>query len=215
MNQFELLACLPRLRSKCPCSQAAPRARKCRLRSNSSGTFGLSFLINLRGRTAANSRCHGTNPKGVAIFDAGGQFIITVMRSDRGKYAIDFPTRGTAEENQATAQGTITYFGTYSVSEADRTIDIHLRLVRSRIGTVPIRNGAFAITGDRLTLTARALQTEGERRRRLEANLDSPSDKAFHRAPLSNCLVLNFARSMVIAFGYAAGRTSLDRSNRR
>ena len=35
---------------------------------------------------------------------------ITVMRSDRGKYAIDFPTRGTAEENQATAQGTHNLF---------------------------------------------------------------------------------------------------------
>src|SRR5262249_35152699 len=69
---------------------------------------------------------YGVNPKGVAFFDPNGHFIITVMRADRAKYAIDFPTRGSAEENQATAQGTMTYFGTYSVNEADRTISIHI-----------------------------------------------------------------------------------------
>jgi len=104
---------------------------------------------------------YGANPKGVAFFDAGGQFIITVMRSDRAKYAINNPTQGTAEENNATAQGTITYFGTYSVSEADRTIAIHIEA-----SSFPNWNGAdqkriFAITGDQLTLTARALQTGG------------------------------------------------------
>src|SRR5436309_2225013 len=61
---------------------------------------------------------YGADPKGIAFFDAGGQFIITVMRSDRSKYAIDHPAQGTTEENRATAQGTITYFGTYTVNEA-------------------------------------------------------------------------------------------------
>lgn len=58
----------------------------------------------------------GANPKGIAFFDAGGHCIITVMRSDRAKYAIDNfgqIAQATAEENKATAQGTITYFGTY------------------------------------------------------------------------------------------------------
>src|SRR5882724_5479752 len=30
---------------------------------------------------------YGTSPKGIAFFDAGGRYIITVMRSDRAKYA--------------------------------------------------------------------------------------------------------------------------------
>jgi hypothetical protein len=34
--------------------------------------------------------------------------------------------QGTADENKATSQGTITYFGTYSVSEADRAMLIHI-----------------------------------------------------------------------------------------
>ncbi len=71
------------------------------------------------------STWYGTNPKGVALFDAGGRFIITVMRSDRPKYPIDHPAKGTDEENKATDQGVMAYFGTYSVSEADHTIAIH------------------------------------------------------------------------------------------
>jgi hypothetical protein len=100
---------------------------------------------------------YGANPKGVAFFDPSGQFIITVMRSDRANYAFNHPAQGTAEENKATAQGTMTYFGTYSVSEADRTIAIHIEA-----SSFPNWNGAdqkriVAITGDQLTLIARAL----------------------------------------------------------
>jgi hypothetical protein len=104
---------------------------------------------------------YGPIPKGIAFFDAGGHFIITVMRADRAKYAIDFPTQGTAEENKATAQGTMTYFGTYAVIEPDHTIALHIEA-----SSFPNWNGAeqnriFAISGDQLTLTARALQTGG------------------------------------------------------
>jgi hypothetical protein len=96
----------------------------------------------------------GADPKGIAFFDAGGHYIISVMRSGRAPYAINSPTQGTAEENKATAQGTITYFGTYSVNEADGTIAI-----RIDGSSFPNWNGAdqkriFAITGDQLKLTA-------------------------------------------------------------
>jgi hypothetical protein len=74
---------------------------------------------------------------------------------------MNFPEQGTAEENKATAEGTMTYFGAYSVNEADRTIAIHIEA-----SSFPNWNGAdqkriFAITGDQLTLTARALSTAG------------------------------------------------------
>src|SRR5262245_43553279 len=68
----------------------------------------------------------GAIPKGIAVFDVGGHYIISVMRSDRPKYAINNCAEGTAEEIKATAQGTITYFGAYSINEADRTIAIHI-----------------------------------------------------------------------------------------
>ena len=100
----------------------------------------------------------GASPKGIAFFDAGGHYIITVMRSDRLKYAIDNfgqLAQATAEENKATAQGTITYFGTYSVNDADRTIDI-----RVEASSFPNWNGTdqkrfFEVTEAQLKLTVR------------------------------------------------------------
>jgi Lipocalin-like domain len=107
------------------------------------------------------STWYGANPKGIAFFDTGGRFIITVMRSDRPKYGNNHPAQGTDEENKATAQGVMTYFGTYSVSEADRTIAIHIEA-----SSFPNWYGAdqtriFEIMGDQLTLTTRALGGSG------------------------------------------------------
>jgi len=104
---------------------------------------------------------YGANPEGIAVFDAGGHFIITVMRSGRPRYAKDLPSLGSTDENKATAEGTMTYFGTYSTNEADHTIAIHIAA-----SSFPNWNGTdqtrgFAIQGDQLTLTARALPTGG------------------------------------------------------
>jgi hypothetical protein len=109
----------------------------------------------------SRSSTFGANPHGVAFFDAGGHYIISVMRSDRAKYEINNFAQGTAEENKATAQGSITYFGTYSVSEADRTIVIHIEG-----SSFPNWNGSdqkriFAITGDELKLTSPAATGAG------------------------------------------------------
>jgi len=90
---------------------------------------------------------------GIAFFDAIGHYIISVMRSDRASYQIDNfgqIAQITAEESKATALGTITYFGTYSVSEADRTIAIHVEA-----SSFPNWNGTdlerlFEITQDQL-----------------------------------------------------------------
>jgi hypothetical protein len=103
-------------------------------------------------------RQFGADPKGIAFFDAAGHYVITVMRSDRANYAIDHfgqIAQATAEENKATAQGTITYFGTYAVNEPDRTIAI-----RIEASSFPNWNGTdqerfFEIMEDRLKLTVR------------------------------------------------------------
>jgi hypothetical protein len=98
---------------------------------------------------------YGESPVGIAFFDAGGRYIITVMRSERATYTSGALWQGTAEENKATADGTITYFGTYSVNEADSSIAIHIDG-----SSFPNWNGVdqkriVAITGDQLTLTVR------------------------------------------------------------
>jgi hypothetical protein len=96
---------------------------------------------------------YGTSPKGVAFFDPNGRFIITAMRSDRAKYAIDHAAQGTAKENKATVQGTMTYFGTYSVSDADRTINIYIESCSFPNWNGTEQKRTFDITGDQLTLT--------------------------------------------------------------
>jgi len=100
----------------------------------------------------------GADPKGIAFFDTSGHYVITVMRADRAKYTIDDfrqIAQITAEESKATAQGTITYFGTYSVDEADQAIAI-----RVEASSFPNWNGTdqkrlFELTEDQLKLTVR------------------------------------------------------------
>lgn len=104
---------------------------------------------------------YGASPQGVAIFDADGHFIITVMRSGRAAYALGLPSRGSAEENKATAEGTMTYFGTYSVNEAEGAISIHIDASSFPNWTGADQKRDFRISGDQLTLTARSLGTGG------------------------------------------------------
>src|SRR5260370_40709629 len=73
------------------------------------------------------------------------------MRSDLPKFARNNRQEGTAEENKAVVQGSICYFGTYSVSEVDHTLNFHLESC-----SFPNWNGAdvkrsFTLTGDELT----------------------------------------------------------------
>jgi hypothetical protein len=103
----------------------------------------------------------GDNPNGIAVFDRTGYYIITVMRSDRANFAANDRAQGTADENKATAVGTITYFGTYTVSDPDRTLKIHV------VGSsFPNWNGtdqkrSFAVSADELKLTNPIASTGG------------------------------------------------------
>jgi hypothetical protein len=98
---------------------------------------------------------YGVAPKGIAFFDGSGRYIITVMRSDRTKYASNALWRGTLEENKETADGTITYFGTYSVSEADSSIAIHVEGSSFPNWNATNQKRFVAIAGQQLTLTVR------------------------------------------------------------
>ena len=116
------------------------------------GTWTLVSWEQRRG-DGTKVRRFGENPVGIAFFDAGGRYIITVMRSDRAKYANAAPWQGTAEENKATADGTMTYFGTYSVSEAERSIAIHVEGCSYPNWNGTDQKRGVAIEGDQLTLS--------------------------------------------------------------
>jgi Lipocalin-like domain len=57
----------------------------------------------------------GPNPNAIITFDANGRFVTVTTRPDVPKFASNNRMQGTAEENKAMVQGSIAYFGTYSV----------------------------------------------------------------------------------------------------
>ena len=66
--------------------------------------------------------CGGNNPKSLLIFRDNGYYTWHVFRSDRPKFASNNRMQGTPDENKATMQGSLAYFGTYSVNEGDKTV---------------------------------------------------------------------------------------------
>jgi Lipocalin-like domain len=124
------------------------------------GTWMLVSIDTVRA-DSHGSPLFGTNPKGIAMFDGGGHYVISVMRSDRPAFAVNDRMQGTAEENRATSQGTVTYFGTYSVSETDRSMLVHIDA-----SSFPNWNGAdqkrlVTLTEDQLKLTVPPAPTGG------------------------------------------------------
>jgi len=67
----------------------------------------------------------GANPKGMVVYDAGGRFILVLQRDTLPRFASNNRMTGTAEENRAIVQGSIAYFGRYSVDEKQGKINLH------------------------------------------------------------------------------------------
>jgi hypothetical protein len=95
----------------------------------------------------------GPAPKGSLIFESNSRFSIAVTRSDLPKLGSNSRVSGTAEENAAIVQGTIAYFGTYSVSAEDHLVTIHVEgsTFPNWVGTDQKR--LFTIIGDELRYT--------------------------------------------------------------
>jgi hypothetical protein len=84
------------------------------------------------------------------MFDPNGRISFMVTRADLPKFASSNRQTGTPEENKAVVQGSLAYFGTYSVSETDKIVTIHIESC-----SFPNWNGvdqkrSFTISGDEL-----------------------------------------------------------------
>ena len=79
----------------------------------------------------------GPNPKGILIYTSDGHFALVNTRSDLPKLANPDRARATAEEAQAVVAGSIAYFGTYSINEADKVITVQIEgsTFANQIGT--------------------------------------------------------------------------------
>jgi hypothetical protein len=62
---------------------------------------------------------------GMIIFQRNGSFVQALIRSDLPKIASNNRATGTADENKAVVQGSLTYIGTYTVAK-DGTLTLHL-----------------------------------------------------------------------------------------
>lgn len=68
----------------------------------------------------------GANPKGYNIFDANGRVFVMFARPDLPKIASSNPSSPTPDEAKAIVSGAISYFGTYTVNEADKSVVFRL-----------------------------------------------------------------------------------------
>jgi Lipocalin-like domain len=89
------------------------------------GTWMLNSIY-IEGPDGSRFDPFGANPTGILIMDGMGRISVQFIGSDLPKFASNDRLNGTAEENKAVEQGILCYFGTYSVSDADRSLNIHI-----------------------------------------------------------------------------------------
>jgi hypothetical protein len=110
-------------------------------------------VSNVAEQGGVKSEPYGANPQGMLIFEAGGRYGLILSHKDVPKFASNSRTNGTADENKAVVQGTISHFGRYTVSPGDKSIIFHIEL-----STYPNFNGteqkrSFELVGDELKYT--------------------------------------------------------------
>src|SRR5438105_5446122 len=66
----------------------------------------------------------GANPKGIHVFDANGRTYILFSRPDLPKIASNNPSTPTPDEAKGIVDGSIAYYGTYTVDEASKVITV-------------------------------------------------------------------------------------------
>ncbi len=103
----------------------------------------------------------GTNPKGIAMYDANGRFTTILLRSDLPKFASNNAMNGTADENRAIVQGTNATFGSWSIDEQDGAL-----ISRIEGSTFPGWDGqnqrrTLTIAGDEMRMCVAGAQIGG------------------------------------------------------
>ena len=109
----------------------------------------VSLTVERDGRTVD---FYGPNPLGQTIFDPNGRFSSIFIRSDLPTFASNNREAGTPEENRAVVQGSIAFFGAYSVGPGN-ILNLHIEG-----STFPNWRGVdqrrpFELAGDELRIT--------------------------------------------------------------
>jgi Lipocalin-like domain len=99
--------------------------------------------------TLVSAEPYGTNPTGSYMFDSNGRFSAILMRRDLPKYTSNSRTQGTPAEYKGTVDGSIAYFGTYSVAGTDLDLHVEGSTFANWTGTVQKRTNV-SVAGDEL-----------------------------------------------------------------
>ncbi len=103
----------------------------------------------------------GPEPKGQLALDAGGRFGWILLRPDIPKVQSNNRLTATAEENSAVARGTLAYFGTWSVNEADSAITLKIEYSSFANLNATAQTRTLKLEGDQLTIINPAGPTGG------------------------------------------------------
>jgi len=96
---------------------------------------------------------YGSNIKGTQVFEPSGRFAVVLTRADLPKVASNNRETATPEESQKIVHGSIGYFGSYTTSDADKsmTLQIEGATFPNWVGTSQKRT--YTISGDEMHLT--------------------------------------------------------------
>src|ERR1700710_253874 len=113
-----------------------------------------SFLVNeTTNADGTKINTYGAKPKGILMFDGGGHFSLFIANPDRTKFASGSRLQGTPEEYKAAVQGSISYFGKYSIDESAKTINFELEASSFPNWDGVAQKRPFSITGDEMRFT--------------------------------------------------------------
>lgn len=94
---------------------------------------------------------YGTDPQGIAIFTANGQYMLEIFRSDRMPFASGDRANATPEEYKSAVMSTSCHFGTYSVDMMKHVITFHIDRATFPNWDKSSRNSSYMLRGDTLT----------------------------------------------------------------
>jgi hypothetical protein len=104
-------------------------------------------------RNPQNEQMSSALPEGDPDLGKHGRYAQIATRSDLPKFGSNNRAAGTADENKAVVQGSIAYFGTYTVNEADKSFTVQVEGSTFPNWPETAQNRPFSISGDDLTFT--------------------------------------------------------------
>ncbi len=118
------------------------------------GTWKLVSVESVR-NDGSKRDLSGPYRKGVVIYTSDGHFALVDTRSDLPRFASNSRQTGTPDEYKAVVQGSIAYFGTYSVNEADKVITVQIEgsTFPNLIGRTDQKRIITSLTADELKFT--------------------------------------------------------------